>query len=179
MRNDLLVWIDLEMTGLDPKINTIIEIAAIITDDNLNQIASYGPIAIKTSQKNLDLMDDWNKTQHSKSGLLDLIKISDKNLQQVEEEILNFIKNFVEAKTAPLCGNSIWQDRLFLKLQMPKLDEYLHYRIIDVSTIKELFNRWHAKNQNNKFTKADTHRALQDIEESIKELKYYKDNFFI
>jgi oligoribonuclease len=172
-----LVWMDLEMSGLDPKHETILEIATVVTDNNLN-ILSNGPnLVIHQPKALLDNMDDWNKKHHGASGLTKKVRKSNVTLKEAEKLTLDFIKQYCKEKEAPLCGNSIAQDRRFLIKYMPKLEGWLHYRNIDVSTIKELTARWYP----NKFTpptKKGSHKALTDIKESIKELVYYRENFF-
>ncbi|QCI22394.1 oligoribonuclease [Buchnera aphidicola] len=171
-----LIWIDLEMTGLDPKTHRIIEIATLITDDQLN-IVSEGPvISIYQKNKYISLMDKWNTTTHQKSGLIKRVKKSLYNENQAEIETLLFLKKWVPIKTSPMCGNSISQDRRFLFKYMPKLENYFHYRNIDVSSIKELIHRWY----NNVYDhlKKRNHTALEDVRESVMELKFYKENFF-
>lgn len=165
------------MTGLDPEVNRIIEIATIITDSNLN-ILEEGPVlVVKQDQAALDAMDEWNTTHHSASGLLDRIKDSGVAEQDAEQATLDFIKQFVEPGTAPLCGNSIGQDRRFLVKYMPTLENHLHYRNIDVSTIKELALRWQP-DLVKMLDKKGNHRAIDDIRESIEELRYYREHFF-
>jgi len=174
-----LVWIDLEMTGLNPEKNVILEIASIITDKDLNIIAKGPVFIIHHSDENLKQIEKWSKEQHTKSGLLKKVKESTTTLLQAEQQTLNFIKKYCEEKLSPLCGNSIWQDRAFLYRYMPKLLNFMHYRLIDVTSFKEVINRWYPNNPCAVFEKKDTHRALEDIEESIDELKYYRTHFFI
>ena len=173
-----LVWMDLEMTGLDPDKDAIIEIATIITDSDLNVVAEGPEIAIHQEPERFALMDDWNKEQHTKSGLWQKVLNSKISISEAEAETLAFIKRFVGPKESPLCGNSIWQDRRFIYKHMPLVDAYLHYRMIDVSTVKELSRRWYG--ENGKFTKdKGLHRALEDIRESVEELKFYRQKLFI
>jgi oligoribonuclease len=171
-----LVWIDLEMSGLDISQDIILEVAVIITDEQL-KIVAYGPDLI-LSAPNLDLanINPIVHDMHTKSGLLDKIAKSQVSLEHAQDQILNFIKFYGAPKTMPLCGNSIWQDKLFLIKYMPKLIDYLHYRVIDVSTVKELVKNWYGVGE---FKKTKTHRALSDIEESINELKYYREHYFV
>lgn len=173
-----LVWIDLEMTGLNIETDTILEISSIITDNNLNIIA-YGPtLVVNHSKEQLDKMDDWNTKHHGQSGLIASAIVSTISLEKAEELTFNFLKEYIQKNGSPLCGNSIWQDRLFLKKYMPKIEQYLNYRIIDVSSIKEVIYRWYPKSKGKKFIKPENHRAYEDICYSIEELKYYHKNFF-
>lgn len=167
---------DLEMTGLDPDRHTIIEIACIITDSNLVEIAQGPTIAIRQPESILLAMDEWNTTHHRASGLWERVLQSPYGLQQAEEQLLQFLQQHVGPRTSPLCGNSIGQDRRFLYRYMPTLSEYLHYRNIDVSTIKELVSRWYP--QLSPFEKQNSHRALDDIRESIEELRWYRSAIF-
>ena len=173
------IWIDLEMTGLDPLKDRILEIAFLLTDKDLN-ITAYGPrFVIHQSENILGQMDSWCKNQHQSSGLLEEVRKSTTDLATAEQEVLSFIAQHIEPKKGFLCGNSIWVDRMFLRMQMPKLEAYLHYRMIDVSTIKELITAWYPANSLIPYKKQDQHRAMQDILESIEELRFYKKNFFI
>jgi len=171
-----LVWIDLEMTGLNPERNVILEIASIITDSNLNIIALGPSLVIYQPEDMLNMMEAWSHAQHTKSGLLDKVRTSHVSLQEAEQQTLSFIQQHCVQGTALLAGNSVWQDRAFLRVYMPALINYLYYRLIDVTTIKELVLRWYPNHA--EFKKADTHRALEDIQESIAELCYYRENFF-
>lgn len=171
-----LVWIDCEMTGLNPVKDKIIEIACIITDTDLNIIDILDPIAINTSKEIMENMCEWCVNQHSKSGLTQRVLDSKISLTEAESMVVNFIKKYVKEKESPLCGNSIYFDRMFIKIYMPLLDNYLHYRLIDVSTIKELAKLWNPEVKK-QFTKDSNHLALDDIIESINELKHYKENF--
>lgn len=172
-----LVWIDLEMTGLNPENCVILEIATIVTDSHLKVLSEGPSLTIRQSDTILNAMDKWNKTHHSKSGLIERVKSSPYNLETAEEMTLNFIKGYTENGKNPLCGNSIGQDRRFLIKYMPKIDAWLNYRCIDVSSIKELAYRWFPKLP--KFQKKENHRALEDIRESISELVYYKNKIFV
>jgi oligoribonuclease len=175
--SQFLVWMDLEMTGLDPECDSIIEIATIITDSDLNIVAEGPEIAVHHEASRFALMDAWNQEHHTKSGLWQKVLDSKISLPEAEEETLAFLKRFVGAKESPLCGNSVWQDRRFLARHMPKVDTHLHYRLIDVSTIKELSRRWYRENV--KFTKEKgLHRALEDIRESVDELRFYRHKIF-
>lgn len=173
---DNLVWMDLEMTGLDPEQDTIIEIATIITDGDLNIIAEGPSLVIHQPDHILDTMDEWNTSHHGDSGLTARVKASDLTMRAAEQQTLDFIKQYVPPSTSPLCGNSIHQDRRFLQPYMPELEAYLHYRNIDVSTIKELARRWYP-NHTAPVKKAE-HLALADIRESINELRWYREKLF-
>jgi oligoribonuclease len=170
-----LIWIDLEMTGLNFEKDTIIEIATIVTDAQLNEIALGPDLIIHAPDSILDSMDEWCTKQHGKTGLTEQVRASAITLEQAEEETLQFLKDFVEPKASPICGNSICTDRRFLARQMPKLDNFFHYRQLDVSTLKELARRW-APETIKKFEKEGDHRALSDIRDSIAELKYYREH---
>ena len=172
-----LVWIDLEMTGLDPERDVILEIATIITDDDLREVAVGPELAIAASPAQLDAMDEWNQSHHGASGLIDRVRGSPHAMADAEGLTLDFVKQHVAADAAPLCGNTIWQDRRFLARHMPALERHLHYRNIDVSSIKELARRWRPDLAEG-FTKRNAHRALADIRESIAELAYYRELFF-
>ena len=165
------------MTGLDPEVERIIEIATIVTDSELNTIAEGPVLAIKQPQSLFDAMDDWNQTHHSASGLLDRIAAEGVTELEAEGLTLAFLEKHVGEGEAPLCGNTIWQDRRFLSRYMPTLEKYLHYRMVDVSSIKELAKRWRPDVANG-FAKKNEHTALADIRESIGELKHYREHFF-
>ena len=171
-----LIWIDLEMTGLDPLSDYIIEIATIITDSQLNLIQSGPVIAIHTDNSVLAEMDDWNTRQHSKSGLLDRVRKSRVKTPEAEQQTLDFVSRYVQADTSPMCGNSICQDRRFMARLMPKLEAYFHYRNLDVSSVKMLVNRWAP--DKDQFTKEPSHLALDDIRDSIEELRFYRERYF-
>ena len=173
-----LVWMDLEMTGLDPERDRIIEIAAIVTDDQLSILAEGPVLALAQPEDRLNAMDEWNLSHHQASGLLDRVRASQVTEAAAEQEILAFVASHVQRDAAPLCGNSIWQDRRFLARYMPALEGYLHYRSIDVSSIKELAQRWRPDLADG-FVKRNAHRALSDIRESIAELAYYRAQRFI
>ncbi|MBX3707226.1 MAG: oligoribonuclease [Pseudomonadales bacterium] len=171
-----LVWLDMEMTGLDPERERIIEMAAIITDSDLNVIAEGPVIVVRQSEALLEAMDDWNKRQHGASGLLDRIRAEGVSEREAEATMLGFLERHVEKKRSPLCGNTIWQDRRFLARYMPTLEGYLHYRMIDVSSVKELVQRWRPDLVPG-YTKRNAHTALADVRESIEELRYYREHF--
>ncbi len=171
-----LIWIDLEMTGLDPDTDLIIEIATIITDKNLNILAEGPVLAIHQPETAIIAMDDWNQKHHGQSGLIERIKASKINDAEAEKQTIDFLQKWVSANTSPICGNSICQDRRFLYRYMPKLEAYFHYRNLDVSTLKELAARWAPELQDG-FNKKSAHKALDDIIESIDEMKYYREHF--
>ena len=171
-----LIWIDLEMTGLNPDTDLIIEIATIVTDKNLNIVAQGPVLALHQSDEALAAMDEWNQTHHGQSGLIDRVKASTINNAEAEQLTIEFLKLWVPENSSPICGNSIGQDRRFLYRYMPKLEAYFHYRSIDVSTLKELAARW-APEVKDGFIKESTHQALDDIIESIEELRYYREHF--
>ena len=173
-----LVWIDLEMTGLSPQNDRIIEIASIVTDIHLSIVAEGPELVIHQSDERLDGMDAWNKKTHSESGLIDQVRASEIDEAEAERRTLAFLRRYATKQRSPLCGNAICQDRRFLDRYMPQISAYLHYRHLDVSTIKELARRWRpdlTSNQN----KNSRHRAMDDIRESIEELRGYRDNFFL
>ena len=172
-----LIWIDLEMTGLDTLNDTIIEIATIVTDSELNILAEGPVFAIHTPDIVLNSMDDWNTRQHGQSGLIDRIRRSNVTMAQAEAETIAFLSKYVEAGRSPMCGNSICQDRRFLARQMPTLERFFHYRNLDVSTVKELAYRWRPDILSS-FEKKGNHLALDDIRDSIRELRHYKEHFF-
>jgi len=173
---DNLVWMDLEMTGLDPETDTILEIATIVTDKNLNVLDEGPSIAIHHDKQVLDNMNEWCKKQHAASGLSDRVLASRVSLIQAEAETLAFIRQYTTERTVPLCGNSIHQDRRFLARYMPRMEAYLHYRIVDVSTIKELVRRWYPDIKPP--AKKGMHLAMDDVRESITELRYYRERLF-
>lgn len=178
MSPDNLIWIDLEMTGLNCQSDCIIEIATIVTDSQL-QILAEGPVlAIHQSDALLAAMDDWNRTQHGKSGLVERVRASRIDEQEAERQTLEFLRQYVPPGKSPMCGNSICQDRRFLARCMPQLEEHFHYRNLDVSTIKELGRRWYPERVKG-FNKSSTHLALQDIRDSIEELRFYREKLFI
>lgn len=172
-----LIWVDLEMTGLDPETHKIIEIASIVTDAQLNILAEGPVIAIHQPEEELAKMDDWCTNTHTNSGLVARVQESKYNEEAAIAETIAFLEQWVPKGVSPICGNSIGQDRRFLYKHMPRLEEYFHYRYVDVSTIKELARRWKPEVLDG-FTKAGTHLALDDIRESIAELKYYRQHIF-
>ncbi|MFW5407362.1 oligoribonuclease [Pectobacterium brasiliense] len=171
-----LIWIDLEMTGLNPDHDRIIEIATLVTDANLNVLAEGPVMAVHQSDSQLALMDDWNVRTHGASGLTDRVKASTMDERAAELETLAFLQKWVPAGKSPICGNSIGQDRRFLFRYMPELEAYFHYRYLDVSTLKELARRWKPEILTG-FKKQGTHQAMDDIRESLAELAYYRENF--
>ncbi len=170
---DNLIWIDLEMTGLNPFEDRIIEIATIITDKNLQELAVGPVLAINQAPSLLKSMDGWNTEQHAKSGLTDRVKNSSINERDAEKATLEFLEQYAPINSSPMCGNSICQDRRFLARLMPELENYFHYRNLDVSTLKELARRWYPEIAKG-FVKESKHLALDDIRDSIEELKYYR-----
>ncbi len=174
---DNLIWIDLEMTGLDPDNDLIIEIATIVTDKNLNILAKGPVFAVHQSDAALAAMDEWNQTHHGQSGLIQRVKESNITDTAAEAQTIAFLEQWLPPSTSPMCGNSIGQDRRFLYRHMPKLEAFFHYRNLDVSTVKELAGRW-APHLKDGFQKKASHRALDDIIESIEELRYYREHFF-
>ena len=171
-----LIWIDLEMTGLDPLQERIIEIATVVTDSELNILAEGPSIAINQSEKLLQAMDEWNTNQHGKSGLTSRVQKSTVTEAQAELATIEFLKQWVPQGASPMCGNSIGQDRRFLVRYMPELANYFHYRNLDVSTLKELVRRWKPELMDG-FTKKGSHLAMDDVYESIEELAYYREAF--
>lgn len=176
MPSQNLVWIDLEMTGLSPETDVIIEIASIVTDSQLNILGEGPVIAVSQPLTRLAQMNEWNTRTHTESGLVNRVKESNISTAEAESQTLEFIRGLVPGNHSPLCGNSICQDRRFLARHMPKLEAYLHYRNLDVSSIKELVSRWRPELLGG-FSKRNTHRAMEDIRESIEELKYYRRTF--
>ena len=169
-----LIWIDLEMTGLNPEVDRIIEMATIVTDSDLNVLAEGPVYAIHQPQSLLDQMDDWNTKHHNESGLVARVQESVFTEQMAEKGMLEFLRKYVPEGKSPMCGNSIWQDRRFLSRFMPELEKFFHYRMIDVSTLKELALRWAPKVYGG-LQKESRHLALEDIRDSVNELKYYRE----
>ena len=176
-KRDNLIWIDLEMTGLNPDTDRIIEIATIVTDAQLNILAEGPVIAVHQTDTVLSQMDEWNTNQHGGSGLVDRVRQSDYDERRAEAETIDFLQQWVERGMSPMCGNSICQDRRFLWRGMPQLEAYFHYRNLDVSTIKELARRWKPEVLNG-VKKSGAHLALDDIRDSIEEMRYYRGQVF-
>jgi oligoribonuclease len=171
-----LLWIDMEMSGLSPDGDRVLEVAIVITDSQLNTVAEAPVKVVHQPDAVLDAMDSWNKSTHKKSGLIDRVKAATQNEAQVEAEMIAFLAQYIPENTSPMCGNSICQDRRFLARHMPKLEAFFHYRNLDVSTLKELAKRWKPGIMGG-LVKHGKHEALADIYESIEELKYYRDKF--
>ncbi|MGS2717828.1 oligoribonuclease [Eionea flava] len=177
LHEDNLIWIDLEMTGLYPNDDVIIEIATIVTDSNLNVLAEGPMLAVHQSNERLAAMDEWNTNQHGKSGLTERVRNSTITEADAEQQTIAFLKQWVPAGKSPMAGNSICQDRRFLANYMPELENYFHYRNLDVSSVKELARRWKPEALNG-FKKSGAHLAMDDIRDSINELKHYRETFF-
>jgi len=175
--NNNLIWLDLEMTGLDPERMVILEIGTVVTDIHLNILAQGPDIFINYSEEVLSEMEEWSLNHHTASGLLDLVRASNYDCAHAERETLKFVSSYCKKGESPLCGNSIWQDRRFLARYMPELERFFHYRMIDVSSIKELAFRWYPELP--AYEKKKAHQALSDIHESINELKYYRERLFV
>ncbi|MDQ5908738.1 MAG: Oligoribonuclease [Pseudomonadota bacterium] len=178
MSPDNLIWIDLEMTGLEPQTDRIIEIATIVTDSQLNLLAEGPMLAIHQPDDLLAAMDDWNRKQHGESGLVARIRASRLDERMAEQQTLEFLRQYVPPGQSPMCGNSICQDRRFMARCMPELEAFFHYRNLDVSTVKELGRRWYPGRIKG-FNKSSTHLALQDIRDSIDELRFYRERLFV
>ena len=174
--NERLVWIDLEMTGLDITKESIIEIATVVTDGELNILAQGPNLAVHVSDELLEKMDEWNTSHHTASGLVERVKHESVSVAEAEAQTLEFLKKWVPEGNAPLCGNSVWNDKKFMEKEMPDLVNYLHYRMIDVSTVKELARRWYPHVE--RYEKKGAHLALDDILESIEELKHFRTHVF-
>ncbi|WP_043530178.1 oligoribonuclease [Litchfieldella xinjiangensis] len=175
-RQDLLVWIDLEMTGLDPQRERIIEVATLITDSDLNTVAEGPVLAVHQPDSLLEAMDEWNTRTHGASGLVERVRQSQVDTAQAEQQTLDFLRAYVAPGTSPMCGNSVHQDRRFLEREMPQLLEFFHYRNLDVSSVKELAKRWNPAALKG-FQKRNVHLAMDDIRESIAELAHYRQTF--
>jgi len=173
-----LIWLDMEMTGLAPDRDHIIELAIVVTDSNLNQLDDGAVWVIHQSDNILDQMDDWNTRTHGKSGLIERVKNASHDVRDVEEFALKYLSKFVPTSTSPMCGNSICQDRRFMAKWMPKLESFFHYRNLDVSTLKELAKRWRPEVTKG-LIKHGKHEALADVYESIEELKHYREHFIV
>ena len=173
-----LIWIDLEMTGLDTNNDKIIEIATIVTDAQLNILAEGPMLAIHQSNEVLNGMDEWNTRQHGQSGLVDRVRRSTLDEAEAERQTIEFLSEYVPEGASPMCGNSICQDRRFMARCMPKLEAFFHYRNLDVSTIKELITRWAPPNVLSGFRKGGSHLAMDDTRDSIRELRFYRESFF-
>ncbi len=171
-----LIWVDLEMTGLEPDSDVVIEIATIVTDSDLNTLAEGPVIALHQSDARLDGMDEWNTTHHNSSGLVARVKASQHNEQSATQETIDFLQQWVPAGASPMCGNTICQDRRFMARHMPQLEAFFHYRNLDVSTLKILMQLWRPELASG-FRKSATHLALDDIRESIEEMRYYREHF--
>ena len=171
-----LIWIDLEMTGLDPETMDILEIASVVTNDQLDIIAEGPNLAIHCPEENILSMEEWSKNHHTASGLLERVRLSSIDCRQAEQETLEFLSFHCRKGESPMCGNSVWQDRRFLVKSMPDLEAFFHYRMIDVSSVKELVKRWYHSIP--PYKKRKTHLALSDVLESIDELKYYRKTVF-
>ncbi|MEW5708552.1 MAG: oligoribonuclease [Pseudomonadota bacterium] len=171
-----LIWIDLEMSGLNPDTDRILEVAAVVTDPALETVAEGPVLVVHQPDSLLEAMDDWNKSTHARTGLIERVKASRLNEQEAEARMLAFLEEHVPSKASPMCGNSVCQDRRFLARWMPRLEAYFHYRNLDVSTLKELARRWRPEVAAG-VAKQGKHEALADVYESIAELRYYRDNF--
>ncbi|MDP3889335.1 MAG: oligoribonuclease [bacterium] len=174
-----LVWIDLEMTGLDPNTDVILEIASIVTDSHLTVLEEGPHVVIHQPDEKLNKMNEWVREQHTRSGLLEQVRESTITIAQAEEKTLSFLRGHCKPEIAPLCGNSVWQDRAFMSKYTPRIVNFLYYRIIDVTSVKEIALRWYPDDVHATFKKKDTHRALEDIRESIAELRHYRKYFFV
>ena len=171
-----LIWIDMEMSGLNPETDRVLEVAIVITDSQLNTLAEAPVLVVHQPNDVLDRMDDWNRSTHGKSGLTDRVKASTLTEVEVEDRMIAFLENYVPPRISPMCGNSVHQDRRFMAKYLPRLEEYFLYRNLDVSTLKELARRWKPEIMTG-LTKHGKHEALADIHESIDELRYYREHF--
>jgi len=171
-----LIWIDMEMSGLDPEKERVLEVAMVVTDGDLNTVAEAPVLVVHQSDEVLAAMDDWNKSAHSKSGLIDRVKASTLTEKEVDEQMVAFLADYVPPGISPMCGNSVHQDRRFMARYLPQLEAYFLYRNLDVSTLKELARRWKPQIMTG-LTKHGKHEALADVHESIEELRYYREHF--
>jgi len=177
-RKKNFIWIDLEMTGLQPEKHVILEVASIITDSQLNVLATGPELILHQPAAELEKMDSWVRETHTKSGLIESVRLSTITEADSEEQLFDFFKQYCDENTALLAGNSVWQDRNFLYKYMPSLVDYCYYRVLDVTAIKEVVARWYPEEPHSEFKKKDAHRALDDIKESIEELKHLRKYFF-
>jgi oligoribonuclease len=177
-QDNLLVWVDMEMSGLNPATDVVLEVAVLLTNKDLEIVAEGPQLIVRQSAELFEKMDSWNQEHHTKSGLWQAVLASEVTLLKAEDAVLDFLKQHVSPRQSPLCGNSIAQDRMFLMNHMSRVNEYLHYRMIDVSTIKELVKRWYPGGPAAP-AKTNQHRALDDIRESINELRFYREQFFV
>jgi len=171
-----LIWVDMEMSGLNPDTDKVLEVAIVVTDSNLNTVAEAPVLVVHQDDAVLDAMDSWNKSTHAKSGLVERVKASTLAEQEAAERMVGFLREYVPSGISPMCGNSVHQDRRFMARHLPKLEAYFHYRNLDVSTLKELMKRWKPELAAG-MVKHGKHEALADIYESIDELKYYREHF--
>ena len=171
-----LIWIDMEMSGLNPEVDRVLEIAVVVTDSELNTVAEAPVLVVHQADALLNAMDEWNRSVHSKSGLIARVRTSALSEAGAEEQMVRFLERFVPPATSPMCGNSVHQDRRFLVRHMPRLEAYFHYRNLDVSTLKELVKRWKPEIASG-LTKQCKHEALSDIYDSITEMRYYREHF--
>ena len=176
-KQQTLIWIDMEMTGLEPEQDRIIEVATLITDSDLNVLAEGPVLAVHQSDDVLDGMDEWNQRTHGESGLVERVRKSQLNEADVEAQTIAFLQRYAERGSSPMCGNSVHQDRRFMVKYMPSLADFFHYRNLDVSTVKELAKRWRPDVASS-YKKQSTHQAMDDIRDSVNELKHYREHFF-
>lgn len=176
-KSKTLIWIDMEMTGLEPETDRIIEVATLITDAELNILAEGPVLAVHQSDTALAAMDEWNQRTHGESGLVERVRRSKLDDAEAERQTLEFLRQYADSGSSPMCGNSVHQDRRFMVRYMPHLEAFFHYRNLDVSTVKELARRWRPELPGG-FDKKGTHQAMDDIRDSVNELKYYREHFF-
>lgn len=176
-KSKTLIWIDMEMTGLEPETDRIIEVATLITDAELNILAEGPVLAVHQSDTALAAMDEWNQRTHGESGLVERVRHSKLDDAEAERQTLEFLRQYADSGSSPMCGNSVHQDRRFMVRYMPHLEAFFHYRNLDVSTVKELARRWRPELPGG-FDKKGTHQAMDDIRDSVNELKYYREHFF-